>query len=139
MSCQPGSPKTGGRTKGAINKRTKFGPKAHETAERLGIDPFEILLRFAANDWENLGYVSRTRRMLSKSGEVVEIDNIEPSDRIQAAKSASEYLFPKRKSVELTGKDGQDIFNSLGLLVQSVLASDHGKSIIDSETETNSD
>jgi len=96
--------KTGGRKKGSLNLHTKFGPKAMDTAERLGVDPFEILLRFSANDWEGLGYVSSTRHVLSQSGKPIEVDTIQPFERIAAAKAACEYLFPKRKSLEFEGE-----------------------------------
>lgn len=93
MSRAKGSSKTpgSGRKKGSSNKHTL--PDAAEKAEELGIDPFKILLHFAAGDWKALGYkIDKTPRkshLISK-----EI-------RARAATEANQYLHPKKKSVEI--------------------------------------
>lgn len=101
------NPKSG-RRKGTPNKNKT--PKVAEIAERLGINPFEILLLFAAGDWQRLGYASPTRTQYSKSGEPYEVDVIEPGQRIAAAASACPYLFPKLQAIQLhtTGADTED-------------------------------
>lgn len=70
--------------------------KAHE----LGIDPFEILLLFAAERYEALGYSERTTSKETQDGKVYEIWTISPEMRLQAAKEATQYLLPKRKATE---------------------------------------
>jgi len=114
--------KTGGRQKGQLNKRTKL---VDEMAANLDVNPFEILLRFSAGDWEGLGYPTRTRKMLTKTGEVIELDRIEPCDRIASAKAACEYLHSKRKTVELTDADGKNPFQSFGELMKNILTKDN--------------
>jgi len=97
-----GSEKTGGRQKGSPNKNTRT---LLERAESLKVDPFEILLRFAKGDWKGLGYKSATTVKITKAGDVVEIDVIEPDLRVTAAKAACEYLHPKRKAIELSSNE----------------------------------
>lgn len=92
--------KTGGRTKGTPNKATL---RTNDIAERLDVDPFEVLLRFAANDHDGLGY-DKTRTVVTKNGEF-EVDTISPELRQKAAKDACEYLYPKRRSVDSSGKE----------------------------------
>lgn len=90
--------KTGGRTKGTKNK-DKAALELKAIA--LGIDPFEILLYFAAGDWEKLGYKSGEREIVTKSGSVL-VDVISPETRMNAAAEACQYVYPKRKAIEHT-------------------------------------
>ncbi len=113
--------KTGGRRPGALNLKTKFGPKAEETAKRLGVDPFEILLLFASNDWKALGYNSATREVATKGGGFVEVDTIQPIERIAAAKSACPYLLPTKQAIAFTDADGKSLEVSLPLLIEAML------------------
>lgn len=98
--------KTGGREKGVKNKRT-FDAQA--LAERLGVDPLEILLHAASNNFKALGYDSAIRIKAVGEG-VIEEDTIPISIRIQAAKEAVKHLYPTLKAVEHTGKDGEKLF-----------------------------
>jgi len=93
-----GAPKTpgSGRKKGVKNKRSQL---AEDKAKELGVDPFEILLLFAAGDWKRLGYSSATREVPAGRGTVV-IDTIEPHERRAAASDACKYLHPTLKSVD---------------------------------------
>jgi hypothetical protein len=116
--------KTGGRCKGVPNKRNAHLPDVQAMAEKLGINPFEILLRFSANDWQGLGYEAKQRKIVSKSGEVIFVDNIEPSERIAAASKACEYLFPKRRPVDGNGKDS---IQSLGLFLEKIIEKSDGE------------
>ena len=82
----------GGRQKGTPNKKTK---ELNSIAERLDVDPFEILLLFAKGDWKALGY--------SKEFELTGFGRkytLEPSVRAKCAAEACNYLFPKRKAIE---------------------------------------
>lgn len=93
----PGS----GRKKGTPNKRH---PAAKELADKLGIDPFHVLLLFVSGDWQALGYERRTVTHYSASGDSYEIDVIEPSLRLSAAKEATQYLYAKRRQEDSEGK-----------------------------------
>lgn len=95
--------KHGGRKKGTPNKRTL---ELAERAKRLDVDPFEILLLFAKGAWKKLGYKTETRTCFTQAGIEFEEDIIKPEHRIKAAAEAAQYLFPKRKAVEITGKEG---------------------------------
>lgn len=99
MPKPSGSSKTGGRKKGTPNKATQT---LKEKADQFGVDPFEILLRIAKADWKGLGYDKPTRTMLTKLGDDIEVDVIEPGLRVTAAKAACEYIYPKRKAIDHT-------------------------------------
>lgn len=72
-----------GRRKGSPNKKTLA---LMEKAQALGIDPFEILLLFAKGDCVALGYPP---------------GSIDPVSRLKAASDACQYLYPKRKAIQL--------------------------------------
>lgn len=102
-----GQPKRGGRQKGTPNKKSW---DASAMAEELGINPFKILLHFAAGNWKELGYDKAERPMSSGEG-IYYVDVISPELRERAAEKASEYLLPKRKALELSnGEGGEGIF-----------------------------
>lgn len=90
--------KFGGRQKGTPNKDSL---KAEEIAERLGVDPFEVLLLAAAGDWKSLGYDSGEVTKVTKFGVVIE-DRISIETRVTAAAHATQYLLPKRKAIEVS-------------------------------------
>ena len=108
MSFKPGHKKIGGRAKGAVNKQTA---DLHETARRLNCDPFEILILFAKGDHEALGYDKFNRKIFGEN--VVDELTISPELREKSAKDACEYLYPKRKAIEHTGKDGEQLLPSI--------------------------
>lgn len=85
------------RTKGAVNK---LKMDAQAKAFELGIDPFEILLLFAAGKWKELGYRDPTKTIAVPGGASYEEDIISAELRVNAAKDATNYLLAKRKSVE---------------------------------------
>jgi hypothetical protein len=94
-------PTNAGKKKGTLNKKTLA---LAEKAEQLGVDPFTILLLVANMDWKALGYDSATRTKYVASGDSYEEDIIQMSDRVNAAKEASKYLYPQRKAIEHTGE-----------------------------------
>lgn len=91
--------KSGGRIKGTPNKDSA---PVTAVAARLGIDPFEVLLRFAMGDWKNLGY--ETEQYISSANENGTFYKwtIDPAVRMKAAAEASQYLYPKKKALELS-------------------------------------
>lgn len=102
MAAKKGHPKYGGRKKGTPNKTTL---PLEEKARELGVDPFEILLRFAAGDWEGLGYDAEIYHQEKPDGSVRMGYVITPNMRLTAAGEACQYIYPKRKAVELKGND----------------------------------
>gem|GEM_PF-6527240 len=90
MVFKPGHKKLGGRKKGTPNKRTLF---AQETAERLGVNPFEILLHIANGDKKALKL--KTKGPIGLSA------------RRAAAVAACQYIVPKRRAVAHLGPGGE--------------------------------
>lgn len=84
--------KTGGRQKGTPNKDTAW---LHDICEQEGVMPFREMIIAAK-----------------------QID--EPKSRCDAFEKVSQYLYPKRKAMELTGKEGED----LGI---KIVIEDYGK------------
>jgi hypothetical protein len=70
-----GHPKAGGRQKGTPNKRTQ---DLMEKCVQFGVDPFEVLLDIARNSDKE-------------------------ENRAMAAKELCQYIYPKRKAIEITG------------------------------------
>lgn len=101
-----GNPKTGGRKRGSRNKSSL---SILEKAQKLNIDPLEILLCFAAGDWKSLGYESEKTIVRSKDVENEQYV-IEPSTRMRAAAEACQYLYPKLKSIDnrISSSDGSE-------------------------------
>lgn len=97
--------KTGGRQKGSPNKVNGL---ARDLAEKLGINPLEILLYFAAGDWESLGYPGPILLKITADG-AHEMDRISAEMRKSAASDASKYLYPMQKAVELKSDEGNGI------------------------------
>lgn len=85
-----------GRPKGSVNKKTQ---ELMDKAAELGVNPFEILLLFAKGDYEALGY---EKYQFKRFGEnVVEELTISPDLRAKCAEKACEYLYSKRKAIEI--------------------------------------
>lgn len=114
MPRKPGDGKgrLGGRTKGTPNKRSL---QARELAEKLNVDPLEVLLRMCKRDWEGLGYESETVTVVTMTG-TADVPVIGPDLQIKAAKEAVKYIYPALKSIEHKG----DAAN----LLQEMLAMD---------------
>lgn len=87
MAAPKGHKKWGGRAKGTPNK---INQSLVDMAEKLGVDPFNILLLFAKNDWQTLGYKKP--------------DAIDPNLRARCAQEASKYLYAQRRSIEHSGE-----------------------------------
>lgn len=96
--------KLGGRAKGTPNKKSVL---LDEKAKELGVDPFTILLKFAAGDWEGLGYKNEIFVKETADGKGHSLGyTITPEMRLKAAAEACQYLLAKKKAIELTG--GED-------------------------------
>ncbi len=88
-----------GRKKGTKNRITC---EQQDKADDLGIDPFTIMLLFAAGDWEKLGYPERKEKKFTRQGEAYYVDVITAEVRLKAASDCCQYLLPKRKSIMIT-------------------------------------
>ena len=97
MGKPKGLPKSGGRTKDTPNKSTL---EAHQLAQKLGVDPLEILLNFAGGRWKELGYESEKVTKFYGENMVIE-DTITPELRQKSAKDACEYIYAKRKAIDV--------------------------------------
>lgn len=99
MGKVPGS----GRKKGTPNKvRT---PDLQNLAEELGINPFEVLLCYAAGDWQALGYKKECDTKYTIQGEPYEVRVITPEVRVKAAAEACQYLFAKKREIQILPED----------------------------------
>jgi hypothetical protein len=105
MANKDGS-KSGGRSKGTPNKKTL---KAQDLAERLGVDPLEILLLFAKGDWKALGYNKGTYTRMFGDGGSIEVEVIDPDLRAKAAIAAVKHLYPSLKAIEITDNEGKPL------------------------------
>lgn len=74
------------RTKGSINKKLE---NLADTAERIGVDIFEVLCLFAKGDHKALGLK----------------DPLTPDTRLHAVKEAAKYLYSQRRAVELSNSE----------------------------------
>lgn len=91
------------RKKGQVTKNRQ---ELLDKAKELGVDPFEVLLRFAKSDWKGLGYespdhvVGKTQR-----GEEIIVDRISPELRARCAADAAQFMLPKLKAIEVEDKN----------------------------------
>lgn len=94
MPFEKGNKLAPGRAQGSKNRRTKM---IEEIVEKIGVDPFEVLMMIAAGDWKGLGYDNECYFSEKPEGEVKLGYTITPEMRLQAAKEASSYLYAKKK------------------------------------------
>lgn len=124
-----GQPKSGGRKPGTPNKKSL---DVRAIAERLGCDPFEILIYMAKGDWKSLGYEKKDRlTSVSQAGDVYE-DQVTPEMRLKAASEASQYLYPKRKAIEHTHEIDQGLIEEaekLAAMDESQIIEEIGKEL----------
>lgn len=106
MPRPKGIQKTGGRLKGT---RNKVNSAAQDIADRIGVNPIEVLCWFTMGDWKKLGYEqSKQVKAITQYGELME-DVVRPIDRLSAAAELAQYLYPKKKAIEYSGPDGDAI------------------------------
>jgi len=109
-------PPNAGRKKGTPNKKTL---EAQLLCEKLGVDPFEFLLLVVKGDEKALGY-KKPKIILDALGKAHRVPWITLPNRLAAASEACEYVRPKRKAIEHTGKDGEALFQSLTDVLKSL-------------------
>lgn len=110
--------KTGGRKKGSITKDRQM---LIDKCKELGVDVFEILLRFANNDWQGLGYKTENHVIgMTQRGDPIEVERISPELRQKSANDASRFMLPQLKAIDVTTDE-----NSKDLNVTINLAGGH--------------
>ena len=99
FNFKPGHPKYSGSKKGTTPRiwRALRGGM-HDKAVELGVDPFEVLLLFAKGDTKALNE-----------------PYIDPALRLRAACEAAEYLYPKRRSIELSGGTDSPLASAIAM------------------------
>jgi hypothetical protein len=101
MAAPKGHKRYGGRAKGTPNADSL---PLEAKAKELKVDPFEVLLLFAAGDWKALGYeTEQAPSSYSEHGTVYKY-TIDPSVRTKAAAEACSYLHAKRKALEVSSE-----------------------------------
>lgn len=106
MANIKGSPKTGGRQIGSVNKITaKYRRDVASLCEELKCDPFKIQALIANGDWEALGYDSSVYVRESADGKSTSLGYVLPPElRQRAAKELCEYISPKLRAIEHSGE-----------------------------------
>lgn len=103
MGFKKGKEKTGGRKAGVPNKKTEH---FFEMCDKYGFDPVEFNINVAMNNWKALGYPNRTYQVSTGDG-VIEVDFIELKDRVNANNKLLDFMYPKRKAIEVTNDTGE--------------------------------
>lgn len=97
--------KTGGRKKGTPNKNTQ---ELIDLADQLGVNPFAILLHFASGNYEALGMPKQVVKSAGMGRTYIE-DSILPEMRLDAAYKCAQFLYPKRKALEVKKETSGEI------------------------------
>lgn len=106
MSFTKGHKKLGGRQAGTQNKRTLM---VKAIADKVQVDPLEVIMRFAAGDWAGLGYKEEHYFYETNSGAIKMEFVITPEMRLSAAKDAATYLYARKKEADIEEEDAIDI------------------------------
>ena len=90
---------TKGRPKGSKNKRTL---EVEEIISKMKINPLQMLIHFAENQYKKLGYDSPTRTSFTSAGIEFEEEIITPELRVTALKEVIKYVYAQKKATDLT-------------------------------------
>jgi hypothetical protein len=91
--------KHGGRQKGTPNKSTEY---LFELCKQNDFDPIQGLIWVAQNDWKSLGYDTGEIERQGFQGIVVTESVISLEHRVDAMKTLTAYMYPKRKAIEMS-------------------------------------
>lgn len=94
--------KVGGSRKGIPNKDTTY---LMELLSKHNFDPAELLILVAKGDYKALGYDRPTYTKQGYQGIEMEEYHITMDHRIDASKTLTAHVYPKRKAVEITNTD----------------------------------
>jgi hypothetical protein len=116
---QPGTIKTGGRIKGSTNKKTL---EVIDTLAKLKCSPIEGMAKIAMDarsplDAESLKATKEIKKLLKDKPKLLEFFEMilqswthhSPELRAKMYSELAQYVFPKRKAVEVSGEDGMPI------------------------------
>lgn len=110
MAKPKGSPKTGGREKGTPNKRTQ---ELVDILEEKGFSPASEIIRLYRRAWKEYRRYDEIYDAIQDERTNHEIKVPLTYDAIphlklalDAAKELMNYVYPKRKAIEITGKNG---------------------------------
>lgn len=87
---------------------------ARVIAEAMGVDPFLVLLQFVKGDYEALG-MPATRTKFTSQGQPYPEETITPEMRLDAAKMATAYLYPKLGALKVVS-DGEEQTHQQGVI-----------------------
>lgn len=134
MAFKKGHKRFGGRKKGYIPKdRQMFLDKAAE----LGIDPTTVTLLYAGRDYKALKLPKEIVIGFDKqTGKAIKQLSISPELQQKSAKDCLVYILPQLKAVEVTGKDGSEIFKSLTDIILASVSKDDDDSDDDTPEES---
>lgn len=90
----------GGRKPGTKNK-DKF--ELDQICRKYKVQPFEGLMKVINNDWAGLGYDNECFHIEKPDGSVKMGYVISPQMRLDAMKEAAKYLYPQKRSIEMSG------------------------------------
>lgn len=103
---QKGTPNGGGEGRKVTSARKEARKSKLARLQKMGFDPFEIARQIA------MGEVQDTIVLPAKSKDgkpqAVKVD-IPWKLRLDAAKELMNYMEPKRRAIEVTGADGEDL------------------------------
>ena len=102
MTQTSNRPKNAGRKKGVPNKNTQL---IFDLCQKNKFCPIETLILVGKGDWKSLGYESPEVEKMGLGGVKIFEDRIQLDHRIDACKKLIDYMYPKRKAIELTGDD----------------------------------
>lgn len=109
MAFQKGNKLSKGRPKGGLGNERKT---CKELAEKLNVDPFEVLLHLTKGDWKALGYDSADKIVgYAKDGSPIFDERISVDLRGNSAKEACKYLYTQLKAIEHSGEIANPYIN----------------------------
>ena len=105
----------GGSRKGIPNKNTTY---LIELLNKHNFDPAELLIHVAKGDYKALGYDNPTYTKQGYQGIEMEEYYITVDHRIDASKTLTAHVYPKRKAIEFN-TENDDNGNSNGVVLMA--------------------
>lgn len=105
MPRKLGTKKTGGRQPGTPNRKTQ---ELIDRCKELGADPFAVLCYYASRNWKALKYESATTTKVLKDGGTIQVDVITSDQQIECAKELLQYLYAKKRAVDISAGEGEE-------------------------------
>jgi hypothetical protein len=117
MSCVPGSPRTGGRQKGTLNKNRDEVRQLIEAA-CPGWNPLQAMARAAMTGSFPIWDHETDAPMIDPDTGVKAMVPISDKTRAHLLKELNEYCHSKRRAIEIQDPDGNPV--DLGLAIEFV-------------------